>query len=79
MTAENDVILCVRCILYKKNIQKSLLALIHMLYCLDVGVGSQHHVRAATVHGDVARWDLEQKKQLRDLYFFIHGKKAMTL
>ena len=55
MTAENDVILCVRCILYKKNIQKSLLALIHMLYCLDVGVGSQHHVRAATVHGDVAR------------------------
>ena len=42
-------------------------------------VGSQHHVRAATVHGDVARWDLEKKKQLRDLYFFIHGKKAMTV
>ena len=38
MTAENDVILCVRCILYKKNIQKSLLALIHTLYCLDGGL-----------------------------------------
>ena len=42
MTAENDGILCMRCILYRKLSRSLYKRLFHTLYCLDGGLGSLH-------------------------------------
>ena len=69
MTAENDGILCMRCILYRKLSRSLYKRLFHTLYCLDGGLGSHHHVLAAT-------WFSSMVSRLRQLHGEIQNKKT---